>query len=308
MKDALDDLSPLQRRGKLSPSEQQELDLVLKNSEEARIFHDLGQRIDAEDAAPATKSAASEALVERLMGKLPTSPARPTRKLRRPVWLLAAAAVLAASVAGAVLGARHLNFGGAPAPSASPAPSSAAPSRERAATPRAVPNEATQATPPAPSEPTPEPPREGSPTEPTPSAAPHASAPAPSASSATELLSAAGRARRTGQAALAVELLQNLRSRYPNSPEAAAASITLGKLELEQGAASAALSHFDDYLRRAPGGALAPEALWGRSRALTKLGRVSEARTSSSELLERYPNSPYASSARAKLGEGVRPR
>jgi TolA-binding protein len=102
--------------------------------------------------------------------------------------------------------------------------------------------------------------------------------------------------------------LQGLRTRYPNSPEATASDITLGKLELERGAAAAALSHFDDYLQRSAGGALAPEALWGRSQALTRLGRNSEAAASLSQLLERYPNSPYASSARAKLGDTARPR
>jgi TolA-binding protein len=302
MKDALDDLSPLARRDELSAGEQHELELLLNSSEEARIFHDLGERFDAEDASPAAKSAASEAMVERLMRELPKGAARSSRNVRRSVWLLAAAAVLAASVAGAVLGARLLGSRGAPAPSASSAPSSSAP-RSRSATGAAAGDTKDEAAP-APSDAAPD---DAAPSEPTPSAAPHSSASAPVPSSATELLSAAGRARRTGQAALAVELLQSLRSRYPNSPEAIASDITLGKLELERGAAAAALSHFDDYLRRAAGGALAPEALWGRSQALTKLGRASEARTSLSQLLERYPSSPYASSARAKLGEGSRP-
>jgi TolA-binding protein len=93
-----------------------------------------------------------------------------------------------------------------------------------------------------------------------------------------------------------------LRSRYPNSPEASASEITLAELQLERGDARAALFHFDAYLRRAPGGALAPEALWGRARALSQLGRGAEARQSLSDLVQRYPQSPYSSAARAKLG------
>jgi TolA-binding protein len=99
-----------------------------------------------------------------------------------------------------------------------------------------------------------------------------------------------------------VELLQTLRTRYPYSPEASASEITLGELQLERGGAGTALSHYDAYLRRSPGGALAPEALWGRAQALNQLGRSAEAQKSLADLLQRYPNSPYASAARAKLG------
>jgi TolA-binding protein len=119
---------------------------------------------------------------------------------------------------------------------------------------------------------------------------------------AAELLSAAGRARRSGQPAQAIALLDSLRARYPSSPEAKASDITLGKLQLERGSSAAALRSFDRYLEHSPGGSLAPEALWGRAQALERMGNTSAARQSLVDLLQRYPASPYTSAARAKLG------
>ncbi len=286
MKDALEDLSPLARRGELTGPEEQRLEVLLESSAEARLFHELGSRFDAEDPSPPSADKASEAVVESVLNDLRKSGGRKRRSLSRSPWLIAAAAVLAASLAGAAISVQRLLSVPAPAPSAvepqrvSP---SARPAIARSLAPVAPPSIPSE--PPAP-----------------PALSAEVAAPRAVPSSAAELLSAAGRARRSGQSAQAVELLQSLRARYPNSPEASASEITLAELQLERGASAAALGHYDAYLRRWPGGALAPEALWGRSQALTRLGRTAEAQQSLSELLQRYPNSPYASAARAKLG------
>jgi TolA-binding protein len=285
MKDALEDLSPLARRGQLSGPEEQRLEVALESSADARLFHELGRRFDAEDPSAPMADKASEAVVESVLKDLRKDGSQKRRKLPRTAWLIAAAALLAASLAGAVIGVQRLRGVAAPTPSASE--------------PRALPG----ARPAIDRSPAPVAPLIASSEQPAPPAS-SAELPAPRAlpSSPAELLSAAGRARRSGQSARAVELLQNLRSRYPNSPEAGASEITLAELQLERGAAAAALGHYDAYLRRSPGGALGPEALWGRAQALTRLGRSAEAQKSLSDLLQRYPNSPYASAARAKLG------
>jgi TolA-binding protein len=130
--------------------------------------------------------------------------------------------------------------------------------------------------------------------------------PASPSATAAELLSAAGRARRSGQSAQAIALLESLRARYPSSPEARASDITLGKLQLERGASAAALRSFDRYLEHSPAGSLAPQALWGRAQALERIGNAGAARQTLLDLLKRYPASPYTSAARAKLGASAR--
>ncbi len=283
MTGTLEDLSAGARRDELTRPEQQRLQLLLDSSAEARLFHGLGGRFDAEDPAPALADAASEAIVEALLLQLEKSGNQKRRSILRSPWLIAAAALLVASLAGAVIGVQRLRRAPVPAPSAAVRSGDAISRAEPSAVLRSVPSQ--------------------EPTTSVLSAEPPMPRPAPS--SAAELLSAAGRARRSGQPARALELLQTLRARYPNSSEASAGEITQGKLELERGSVAAALDHFDGYLRRSPGGALAPEALWGRAQALGQLGRSSEANQSLSELLQRFPNSPYTSAARAKLGGGA---
>ncbi len=289
MTDALEDLVARARRDELTGPEQQRLDMLLDNSAEARLFHRLGRRFDGEDPAPPIADAASQAIVEALLKQLHDSRNQKRRTVPRWSWLIAAAALFVASLAGAVIGVQRLRSLPAPTPSAT-ARSSVSPDTGRAIG-RA---QSSVVLPSAPSQ------------EPaTPSLSAELPLPRPASSSAAELLSAAGRARRSGQPTQALELLQTLRARYPNSPEASASEITLGKLELERGAAAAALGDFDGYLRHSPGGALTPEALWGRSQALTQLGKSAEAQQSLRELLQRFPSSPYTSAARAKLSVAV---
>jgi TolA-binding protein len=252
---------------------------VQDEDSDARLFHDLGAQFAAEDPAPPVADAASARVVESLLVTLQKRPRR-----RRSIWLLAAASLFAASLAGAVIGVQRLRSSKGLSTAAS---AGASASGSRAAIPIAP--SAAPAT---------------VPSQAPPAAAPSSELPTArqEAASAAELFSAAGRARRTGQSAQASTLLETLIKRYPASAEASAARITLGELQLERGAPAAALGNFDAYLQRSPRGALAPEALWGRARAQTRLGNTAEANRSLSELLQRYPSSPYASAARAKLG------
>ena len=75
--------------------------------------------------------------------------------------------------------------------------------------------------------------------------------------------------------------------------------MTVGKLELRQGAPSRALAAFDDYLAR--GGPLRPEALAGRIRALRALGRTADERRAIEGYLKSYPTGFEAITLKKRL-------
>src|SRR6185503_19272355 len=77
------------------------------------------------------------------------------------------------------------------------------------------------------------------------------------------------------------------------SDESLMAAISLGELLLRRGEAAAAEAEFGRYLHQQPSGPLAEEALFGRARALTRLGRAEEARQVRRELARRFPASLY---------------
>ena len=287
MTDRAEDLSALARRAALSDEQAAELQALFAAEPEEHFWHQAGTALDQEEAAASALADASARVVERLLSGLP----RKKPVLRRYAFVLpAAAAVLLASLAAAaIVAVRHAHehalapvLSAPAAPPSAPALGTAQPTQPLTPTPSATP--------------------------PTTSVANDApSAPSP-ASSPAELISAAGRARRSGHASQAVAVLEQLQARFPNSPEASASDISLGKLKLQSGAAGAALQHFNRYLQRAGGGSLAPEALWGRAQALAALGSDAEARKTWAELAQRYPGSPYASLANAKLhGSSVTP-
>ena len=66
---------------------------------------------------------------------------------------------------------------------------------------------------------------------------------------------------------------------------------------------AAALHAFDRYLGRRPDGALAPEALFGRARALRQLGRQQDEIDAWRRLLRAFPGSVYESAGRQRLAE-----
>lgn len=93
---------------------------------------------------------------------------------------------------------------------------------------------------------------------------------------------------------------KRLRRLHPGTPEARTCLALMGQVYLRHlGKPAAALRFFDRYLRR--GGSLAPEAAWGRIRALHRLGRTREAADGCRAFLTRYPRSIYARQVRSRL-------
>jgi hypothetical protein len=121
-----------------------------------------------------------------------------------------------------------------------------------------------------------------------PDALPDARTPRSKPANAGALLAAARRELALGNTRGALSLYRRLRQAFPASPEARTVLVTTGKLELDLSEPAAALASFDDYLRG--GGALSPEALAGKIRALRALGRTDEERRVIRQYLERYPN------------------
>jgi TolA-binding protein len=118
--------------------------------------------------------------------------------------------------------------------------------------------------------------------------------------SAADLFSAANEARRNGDVAHATRLYHSLQQRFPASTEAQLSLVTLGRLELDSGSPSTALSTFNRYLARG-GRPLEAEALYGRALALGRLGSTAQERKAWQALANKHPGSGYAKKAREKL-------
>jgi TolA-binding protein len=99
----------------------------------------------------------------------------------------------------------------------------------------------------------------------------------------------------------AAETYAELIRRFPGSIEAGIAEVALGKWSLAQGRSGDALDWFRAHQRR-PQRPLAAEALWGEARALESLGSRAAAKGPWQQLLDQYPESPYAGVARERLG------
>jgi TolA-binding protein len=121
--------------------------------------------------------------------------------------------------------------------------------------------------------------------------------------SASGLFSAANAARRKGDLARALALYRDLQQRYPGAGETLLSHMMLGRLELSRGNAHRALVGYEAYLKRAPNGTLAQEALQGKAEALHRLGRRVEEHASWRELLRRFPASAYTEAAQEHLIE-----
>jgi hypothetical protein len=117
--------------------------------------------------------------------------------------------------------------------------------------------------------------------------------------SAAQLLSEARRELSLGNSERALSLYLRLRDAHPQSPEASTVLVTIGKMELDRGAAARGLNAFETYLRE--GGPLAQEALAGKIRALRALGRSTEERAAIQRYLARHPNGFDAPALRKRL-------
>jgi TolA-binding protein len=122
-------------------------------------------------------------------------------------------------------------------------------------------------------------------------------------STPADLFRDANASRRAGDVDHAVVLYSALVTRYADTPEALAARVSLGRVLLDRRDDPAgALAQFDAYLRSTSSdGALAEEARLGRALVFQRQGRQEEERRAWHELLERHPDSLYASRARERL-------
>lgn len=111
----------------------------------------------------------------------------------------------------------------------------------------------------------------------------------------------ANAARRSSQHGAAAEQYRALIARYPDSAEAHASLVALGRMLLDDGDAAGALRAFDQYL--SSGGGLAEDVMLGRAVALRNLGRSGDEAHAWNDLLRRYPASVHAERARRRLAE-----
>jgi len=102
----------------------------------------------------------------------------------------------------------------------------------------------------------------------------------------------------------AARVYERLIAEFPQRSEAGTARVALGEIRLDQlDDAAGALRAFEQYLDRDPAGELAPEAAFGRARALRGLGRTDQERAALDDLLVRFPQAMQAAQARTRLDE-----
>jgi hypothetical protein len=120
--------------------------------------------------------------------------------------------------------------------------------------------------------------------------------------SSEDLFALADAARYRRQVDLARDALMTQRRRFPNSPRATDALFLLGRVEESRGgAATHALAWYDEYLRRAPSGGFAAEAL-GRKLIISKETHSTvQTRSIAEAYLRQFPKGSYAGTARAIL-------
>jgi TolA-binding protein len=114
------------------------------------------------------------------------------------------------------------------------------------------------------------------------------------------LFEAANKARNAGDYGRSITLHRKLETTYPQSREAHTSYATLGRLLLDRGDAMGALEAFDAYRAKGPG-PLDEAVLVGRATAFERLGRDAEARTTWTQLLRDFPDTPYREHAESKL-------
>lgn len=282
-----------ERRGELSAADAVALEAHLSSCEACRISRLLGADFDSEATLEAGDGP-KIALLSEMARKWSSPPVvvvtrrRLTGARTRSLLLAAAFTLLLAAGASAAFGVFETTPA-TEAPAAVLAPPSAAVAPARVPAKPAAPLVAVS----APS------------VALVPPAAPKASA--RGEDSAARRFAAANEARRAGDTNRASTLYREIARDFPGSGEAALSELRLGNLLLERGKASAALDQFQRHLKRS--GALAPEALYGRGRALAALGDQNGERQTWQRVLREFPGSPYAAHARRRLdtlnGSGV---
>jgi hypothetical protein len=115
-------------------------------------------------------------------------------------------------------------------------------------------------------------------------------------------------ARLGGSPPRADQALSALRSRFPGSPEAAAAAFIFGRTAQDrQRDYAAAASWFSRYLAEQPGGEFAAEAAGRLVEAKEKMGDAAGARKAAERYLAAYPDGSHAAYARSVLARSATP-
>jgi len=237
---------------------------------------------------PTVRSALAPSLEDKMRNEHAVSRAMSTltvgtrRRAPRGVWLLAAAAILVAGVAGARYWAASR-----PQPSA------------HATEPPAPAEPVNRAAEPTNSPAAPEIPSQGNDMAPTVDTSKTRSPDA--RETAAQVFGEANELRRTGKDAQAMTTYRKVERLFPGTPEAQQSYATLGSLMMEHGGAEEALSQFDHYIER--GGPLLVDVLAGKANALQRLGRTAEERRTWETLLDRFPKSVHAARAKTRLAE-----
>jgi TolA-binding protein len=121
---------------------------------------------------------------------------------------------------------------------------------------------------------------------------------------AVELLALADAARLSDQTPRAVEALLALRKRFPGSTSAATGAFSLGRLAFEKrGAYAEAARWFATYLDEQPHGPLMGDAVGRLMEARHRAGDQTAARRDAERYLQRFPEGPYAGTARVILAD-----
>jgi len=105
-----------------------------------------------------------------------------------------------------------------------------------------------------------------------------------------------------GQTEEAVVTLQQLATRYPDSPAAPEALFRAASLLWNRDHDAEALTLFERFLHRYPNDGRAADALYAIGRIHRAAGQRSEALRSFADLVERYPSSKIANEARWQIG------
>jgi TolA-binding protein len=232
-------------------------------------------------------------------------PRRKTKRIKRAVWLLAAAALLVGGVSAAAMGLNPAPWARAMlAPTSAPAVDALTSEKKHAAAHVSVAANGPELAV-VPEAPAPLPAVMGSP-GPSPAflVQPARARTAPVQPPATvgpaEIFESETEARRGGDYARALDLDRDLEGRYPTSREAQVSRVVMGRVLLDRGDPAGAIAKFEGYLA-AGSGQLGEEAMVGRATALERLGRTDDAARAWAALVSAFPATPYAAHARARL-------
>jgi TolA-binding protein len=129
------------------------------------------------------------------------------------------------------------------------------------------------------------------------------SEPAREENTPASLFAQANALRRAGEIHHAIDLYQALRQRFPDSQQAHLSAISQGDLLLGEGESAKAVAAYSAYLQTTPDGSLTEEAIFGKARGLSLLGRSGEEKQAWEELARRFPRSAYHPAALRRLRE-----